>query len=150
MRRKGAGIWRIGMGRCECVGWRVPRWCPGPPIPDPGVGCLQQPPLWLVMQWQVGQLFKSEGSLGCAGLSQASFWHQTHPLPHLVLSLVVGVGRHPAEQCSAVASSKSRGPVGDLIGTMDRWQRWHGMREAHFVLGSTAPCSADCRVSSSS
>ena len=28
--------------------------------------------------------------------------------------LGLGVGRHPAEQCSAVESSKSRGPVVDL------------------------------------
>ncbi len=69
---------------------------------------------------QVGQLFESEGCLGCMELTQVSFWHHTHLPPHLVQFLVVSVGRHPAEQCSAVKSSKSQGPVGDLIGTMDR------------------------------
>ncbi len=64
--------------------------------------------------------FESEGSLGGMGLTQASFWHHTHPPPHLVQLLVVGLGRHPAEQCSAVESSKSQGPVRDLIWMMDR------------------------------
>ncbi len=57
-------------------------------------------------------------------LPRQIFWHHTHHPPHLVQLLVVGVGRHPAEQCSAVESSKSQGPVGDLIGMMDRSQRW--------------------------
>jgi hypothetical protein len=48
------------------------------------------------------------------GLTQASFGTTlTSTDPHLV-SVVVGLGWHPAEQCSAVKWSKSRGPVGDL------------------------------------
>ena len=39
-------------------------------------------------------------------------------------------------------------PTLQNLGTMDRPRRIHGMREAHSVWGSTAPCSADCRVSS--
>ncbi len=61
-----------------------------------------------------GTTFESEGGLGHAGLTQASFG-TTLTLPHTQYSLlVVGVGWHPAEQCSAVESSKSQGPVGDL------------------------------------
>jgi len=82
-----------------------------------------------------GTTFESGGSLGLAGLTQASFGTTlTSTNPHLV-SVVVGLGWHPAEQCSAVEASKSRGPVGDLIGMMDRLRRDHGMRVAHSVLG---------------
>ncbi len=97
-----------------------------------------------------GTTFQVRGEPGLHGTNPGKYWHHTHPLPHLVQSLVVGVGRHPAEQCSTVESSKSQGPVRDLIGTMDRWGHWSQNELSSFCLGSTAPCSADCRVSSSS
>jgi hypothetical protein len=96
----------------------------------------------------IGTTFRVRGEHGSRGTSPGTFWHHTHspPTPSTVL-LVVGVGRHPGEQCSAVKSSKSRGPVG---GTMDRLRRRSRNEGSSFRWGSTAPCSADCQVSSSS
>jgi hypothetical protein len=87
--------------------------------PQPNGGVHSTSPLiyHIVMS---GTNFQVRAEPGMRGTNPGKFWHHTHPSPHLVQFLVVGVGRHPAEQCSAVGSSKSQGPVRDLIGTMDR------------------------------
>ena len=36
-------------GDVSVLGWRASRWCPRLPAPDPVVGCLKHPPLWLVI-----------------------------------------------------------------------------------------------------
>ena len=47
----------------------------------PLVGWFHQHPLCLSRGDIVGRLFESEGSLGHAGLIQASFWHHTNTFP---------------------------------------------------------------------
>ena len=61
-------------------------WCPGLPTTNQMVECLQQPPLWLIMQWQVGWLFKSEGSMGRMGLQFKQ------PTPHSFYFLCLHLG----------------------------------------------------------
>ncbi len=134
-----------GMGRCECIGRQVPQWCPGPPAPNPTVGCLQQPPLGLITWWP----FWVRGESGSRGTNPGKFWHHTHPLPHQVQSLVVGVGS--IQQSNAVQLSWVRVKVQSetWLGKWTDHNGDHGMSFS-FRWVSTAPCSADCWVSSSS
>ena len=87
-------------------------WCPGdapgPPAPDPGMGCLQQTSLLTCHAVTSGTTFRVRGEPGSRGTNPGKFLapHSPSPTPSTVFSSRCGPASSRAMQCSRVEQRK--------------------------------------------